>query len=349
MTRSRDLEDRIEAVSRLRGTPPSEEGRALVRDALGGKAGRLVARGAEVAGAWADRALVPDLVRSFERLFGMAESAAAKADAGCGAKTGIVDALGRIGEDPAEGTVPERVFLPGASHRQWESVWGGRVDTAGALRGACAAGLVAWPHPEALVVLADHLADPLADVRASAARSVGRRGQADGVPLLRLRLRLGDEEPRVMGECCRGLLSLAPAASLLLVAELLDAEDEELFGEAALALGESRLPGACDALCGAWRITFGRERRRVLLAALAALRREEAVGFLLRRVEEEASDVACDAVEVLAAYAGEAELRARVAAAVQRAADDALTRCFDANFGPDEQAGAGGRPRARAE
>jgi HEAT repeat protein len=245
--------------------------------------------------------------------------------------------------------VPERVFLPGARHAQWEAVWGGRVDTAGALRAACGAGLVAWQHPDALVVLADHLADPLPEVRASAARSVGQRDREDGVPLLRLCFRLGDEEPRVIGECARALLALAPSASLPLVVALLAAPDDALFGEAALALGESRLPGACDALCAAWRDTFERERRRVLLAALGALRREEAFAFLLQRVEEESSDVAADAVETLAAYAGEEGLRARVAAAVARADDEALTRCFQASSCVRPESGGGGHPPGGAE
>ena len=326
MTRPHDLETRIQAVARLRDAAPSEEGLALVRTALTDKAGRLAQRGAEVAGVWRATSLVPDLVRAFERLLG----AGAKADPGCGAKTAVVDALGRIGEDLEAGAagVADRVFLAGAAHEQWEAVWGGRTDTAGGLRAACAAGLTAWHHAEAPLVLADHLADPLAEVRAAAARSLRDRDREDGVPLLRLRLRLGDEEPPVLGECARALLALAPSSSLPLVAALLEAEDDEVFGEAALALGESRLPGACDALCVAWRDTFDHERRKLLLAALGALRREEAVSFLLRRVEEEASDLACAAVSALAAYVGEDGLRARLGAAVEAADDEAVTRCF---------------------
>ena len=349
MTRARDLEDRIGAVARLRGAPASDPGRALVRAALSAKAGRLAARGAEVAGAWEEPALVPDLVRAFERFLGLSEAAAAKADPGCGAKTALVDALGRIGEEPPEGTVPERVFLPGAGHVQWESVWGGRVDTAGALRAACGAGLVAWPHPDALVVLADHLADPQADVRRGrgaqrgATRSGGRRAPAAPAPQAGRRGCARDRRVR------RALLALAPAASLPLVTAFLEAEDDALFGEAALALGESRLSGACDALCAAWQRTFARERRRVLLAALGALRREEALAFLLRRIEEEAPDLACDALEALSAYGGEATLRVRVQAAVARTDDDTLSRCFDATFGTGCESDVGGQPPHGAE
>lgn len=345
MTQSRDSESRIQAVARLRGAEPSEEGRVRVREALAAKVGRLVARGAEVAGAWEDATLVPDVIRAFERLLG----AGAKADPGCAAKTALVDALGRIGEESFEGTVPDRVFLPGSRHEQWEAVWGGRTDTAGPLRAACAAGLAAWNHPAALEVLADHLADPEAEVRASAARSVGRRGREDGAPLLRLRLRMGDEDPRVVGECARALLGLAAGGSLSLVAALLEVDDDALFGEAALALGESRLPGACDALCRAWSQTFETDRRKVLLAALGALRREEGVAFLLRRVEEEAPDLACGAIEVLAAYAGGEVLRGRVAAAVERSGDDALPRCFEAAFGDPPLKDDGGYPPGAAE
>lgn len=328
MTRAEALEAKIAAVARLRDAAPSEAGGRQVRDALGERSGRMILRGAQVALAWREAALVPDLLRSFERLIG----AGAKIDPGCVAKTALVDALGAIGEEELDGDLCERVFLPGARHQQWEPVRGGRVDTAGALRAACAAGLEAWHHPRTLEVLADHLADPLGDVRVEAARSIARRGREDGAPLLRLRLGMGDEVAAVIGECCRALLAVAPGSSLDLVAARLETQDDEAFGEVALALGESRAAGAADALIGTWRQTFDLGRRQVLLAAVAALRSEEGISFLLRRVAEEAPDLASEAVTVLAAYAADSALRARVAAAVETSGDEAVSRCFTATF-----------------
>lgn len=316
-------------MSRLRETGPSARGQEQVRDALRAKVGRLIQRGAQVARVWQDVELVPELVRAFQRLLG----AGSKVDPGCVAKTAIVDALGAIGEEGEPGELCDRVFLPGARYEQWEPVHGGRVDTAGPLRAACAAGLEAWHHPRVLEVLADHLADPLTEVRVEAARSIARRGREDGAPLLRLRLGIGDEDAIALGECCRALLALAPGPSLGLVAARLETSDDEVFGEVALALGASRRPGAVDALVGAWRREFDVERRQLLLAAVGALRSEEGIAFLLRRVVEEAPDLACEALSVLGTYAADEGVRARAIAAVEEAEDEAVARCFRATFG----------------
>jgi hypothetical protein len=77
-----------------------------------------------------------------------------KSDPGCRAKVEIARALYELGEDPAA------VFPRGVRHRQMEPVFGGREDTAAELRCVCALGLVRLQSPDALVELAELLADP---------------------------------------------------------------------------------------------------------------------------------------------------------------------------------------------
>jgi hypothetical protein len=58
---------------------------------------------------------------------------------------------------------------------------------------------------------------------------------------LRLKVKIGDGDPQVLSECFMGLLKLALAQSLPLVAEFFDRHEAQVCAMAALALGESHL------------------------------------------------------------------------------------------------------------
>ena len=86
----------------------------------------------------------------------------------------------------------------------------------------------------------------------------------------------------------------------------------EVCEEAALSLGASRQPEAFPPLrewCG--RIVVA-ARRRMGLRAMALLRREEALGFLLEQVREGPGRAAAEAIEALADLRGDERLMARV-------------------------------------
>jgi hypothetical protein len=315
----RKLEDVFAALAEARKDPTSAASLAELRQALAGKSPHAAAKAAKIAGGSEVTAVVPELLAAFDRFF-------EEADPGCSAKAAIADALYRIGHDD---TAP---FLRGIGHVQMEPVFGGRVDTAVDLRGSCALGLSRMGHRDALLYLADLLADPLPPARISAARAIAYRGGEDGAPLLRLRALLGDEEPAVVSECLGALLRISPR-SVEFVASFLRARGPEVAEAAALALGESRLAAAFEALRGWSRDVAGTPLERAAFLALASLRREEALDLLLGIVREGSLRSAERAVEALGLYRGDDALRSRVEDAVRSRDERVLREAMEEAFG----------------
>jgi hypothetical protein len=171
------------------------------------------------------------------------------------------------------------------------------------------------------------LADPDPAARSGAAIALGLGPSAAAEPLLRYKLLISDAESHVLGDCFRSLLAVSPG-SVSIVAAFLGSADEALGEQAALALGESRLEGAFAALRELAEASLTGSRRRVILLAIALLRRDDAVEWLLGRVAE--GEVA--AVDALGIYRHDASLRARVAAEA-RAKD--VKRAVAAIFGTE--------------
>jgi HEAT repeat protein len=118
-----------------------------------------------------------------------------------------------------------------------------------------------------------------------------------------------------MGECFAGLLRVEPAKSLAFVAAFLDAEQEAIAEAAALALGDARLESAFAVLRDAFERPHSRALRRTLLLAIALLRREPAIDFLLELVRTAEGPTSADAVAALAMYDQDPKLRERLESA----------------------------------
>jgi len=318
MPKSRALEDTLAVLNRLRDDPTSAAALAQLRQALAGKSSHAAAKAAQIAGEFEISALVSDLVAAFERFM----VNPVKSDPNCRAKAAIADALYRIGHDD------EGVFLRGIHHRQMEPVYGGRVDTAIDLRAASALGLVRMNYADALVELADLLADPEPRVRAAAAQAIAYSGSDHGVPLLRLKVLSGDDDSSVISECLAGLLRLAPASSLLFTARLLDSSNASVSEAAALALGGSRLPEAFGVLRQWWERTADVALRRTALLAIAMLRRDEPLDFLVSLIAEENGPTAREAIAALAMYRHDDTVRQRVRDCIDRRKDVDLRAAF---------------------
>lgn len=284
------LEDRLAELDALRGDPQSAATEKSLRHALGLKNSFIVARSAELAGDFEHSSLNDALVSAFDRLI----EAGDEADKGCRAKTAVVDALQKL--NAAE----DRVFLSGANHVQMEPVWGGRVDTAGGLRSASAIGLVRMNHPDSLLILADLLADNEPGVRSDAARTLAYRGAADGLPLLRMRVRVGDEEPNVITESLLAMLQLDGRGSSDFIEEVF--VDPTMAESAALAVGHSRTPEGFNRLRSWWNQTQDKDLRKTIVLAIAMLRSDDATAHLITQVGQGRYDDACDAVDALAIY-----------------------------------------------
>jgi HEAT repeat protein len=325
MPRRDPLREALARLNEVRQDPSSGPSLAELRRVLSRESSHAVAKAARISGEAGLETLAPDLVAAFHRL----RKGPARTDPGCTAKTSAVEALLRLEHED------EDVFLRGIRHVQMEPVHGGRVDTAVDLRSACAFGLARTSSPAVLVELAELLADPEPPARVSAARAIGSHGRAEGVPLLRHKVRAGDEEPRVLTECLLALLHLDPAGSLPFVARLLDASpDPRRFPGgasecAAIALGESRLEEAFTVLRDWLPEALARGMGSTALRALASLRRDAAVDYLLSLVRDAEPPVAREAVAALAVQGDESlQARVREAASERPAVAEALGRAF---------------------
>jgi len=328
MSKRPTLEDRLAELDALRDGPQADATEKALRHALGLKNSFIVARAAELAGEFELSELSVALVSAFNRLI----DAGHEADKGCRAKTAVVVALQKInaGED--------RVFLRGAKHVQMEPVWGGRVDTAGGLRNASAIGLVRMNHPQSLLVLADLLADADPGVRSDAARTLAYRGAADGLPLLRMRVRIGDDEPNVLTECLLAMLQLDARGSLDYAQEVF--ADPAMAESAALAVGQSRLPEGLDRLRQWWNQTQGKDLRKTIVLAIAMLRSDEATAYLIAQVGQGRYDDACDAVDALAIYRHDDTIVQRVMEAAKSHEDaDLLDHALNSFQNPSDNDG----------
>jgi HEAT repeat protein len=292
MAGKRALEEKLAALHALRANPTTDAAIAALRQALAGKSNHLVAEAARIVGESEIAQLEPDLVRAFERFL----VDPLKTDKGCRAKAAIAEALYRIG------STREELFLQGVRHVQLEPAYGGREDTAAKLRGVCALGLVRANYPHVMVELAHLLADQESDARIAAARAIAYAQQDAGVPLLHFKALSGDQDPQVMLACFDALLRLSPELSLLFVAGFLRCDDLAVGEAAAMALGESRIEEALGFLVAAWEEVLDLDFRRTVLVAIALLRHEEAIAFLLSLLAAGSPAAASAAVEALGMY-----------------------------------------------
>jgi hypothetical protein len=253
--------------------------------------------------------LIPDLAAAFDRFL----TNPSKTDPNCHAKNAIADALYRLNASADE------VFLRGIRHIQLEPVWGGQVDTAPKLRGTCAMGLVRMHYADMMTELADLLADAEIPARIAAARAIAYSGNEAGAPLLRLRSLAGDE-PEVIAECVIALIKLTPQSALSFAARFLTTPPAQLSAQTqellALAIGESRLPGAFDLLKSWWGRQANLELRTTALLSIAMLRSDESIEFLLSLIKKGRALDAKDAIAALRLYQQDKGLWERVEAAV---------------------------------
>lgn len=325
MAKSRKLDDALALLRQTHADPTTPASIAILRQILSGKLSVAIAQAAKQVATAGLTALIPDLVAAFDTLM----VSPADRDPGCLGKTAIADALYRLEYRD------EQLFLAGVHHIQMEPVWGGQEDKAGALRGACALGLVRMNYERMMVELADLLADPLMEVRIAAARAIAYSNDPSGIPLLRLRVNVGDV-PAVVSECFVALLQLDAAGSLPLVQSFLqpptragDATPPSmaLAEAAAMAIAEARLPEALTILQTWWRQVRAPDLRQSGLLAIALLRQDAAIDFLVSLIAEGSYQDAKDAVQALSLYRSDQALWHRVGQASEARPEP--------NFNPD--------------
>jgi len=295
------LEVQLDRLADLRRQSPTPETRAEVAQYLAAKSNLVAAKAARIAGEWQAEDLIPELAAAFDRFLVKPETT----DKRCAAKIEILKALCRLDyPSPA-------LFLRGIHHVQLEPGWGGSADTAAEVRALSAIGLAQTGHPDALEEILPLLLDPERDARIGAVRALAASGAAGGALLLRFKALQGDD-PEVLGECFAALLRLDPARSLAFVSRFLDHASQSLAESAALALGESRLEEAFDVLRAALDGPGGAGIRRSLLLAIALLRRESAIDYLLDLVQNGNAGLSAGAAEALSTYRDDPKLQERL-------------------------------------
>ncbi len=286
------MEASLERLADIRRNPDAPGAVEGLRSIIAGKHSHAVATAADIVAEAHIESLQPELVAAFDRLM----QQPVKLDPGCRAKAAIAQTLQQL--DAYE----DELYLQGVRHVQMEPVYKGQQDTATALRGACARGLVHTNHPDALTILAELLADPESPARLAAARAIAYQGSSFALPLLRLKILSGDAEIEVITECMVAMLRISADSSVEFVARFLWAGDAPTAEAAALALGESRAPEALPVLQRWWREVDDPDLARMGLLSIALLHSDEAIEYLLSLIREQAGPIVREAIAAFEIY-----------------------------------------------
>jgi HEAT repeat protein len=201
------------------------------------------------------------------------------------------------------------------------------------LRACSAIALAGRRHRAVLTDLTPLLVDPAAHVRTAAAQAIAAAGRPEGQLLLRLKVLTGDRDPDVIMECFSALLQLGRGEALEFVAGYLRSAEETVKEAAALALGGSRLSGAFEALRRQWTPGLDAEFAGVLLMAMASLRSDAAMDFLLGLIRDGNLRTASAAITALKVAKSDARVRTRIEVILSERGEARLREVLAREFG----------------
>ncbi len=309
-----------ELASGSQETATAEHVQTLQRG-LEAQSNAIVAKAAELVAKFNADQLVPDLCRAFDRFMGNA----IESDKHCLAKTAIVKALHTMRSNQPQ------VFLLGMTCYWQARPREGQRDEAARLRVASIVAHGELGNRSELEPLIDLLVDPVSEVRHAAVQAVSAMGGREGKLVIRLKARIGDDNPGVMEQCFAGLLD-EDGRHTPFVASFLDSADDAIRVSAAFALAESGDKSALEILVSSWKRTKDAQSKRDLLVAISIIRNEQARQFLCSLIADGGED-AKGAISALAAYRSNPDVRLQVEQEVLRAADLHLRRFFQGKFG----------------
>ncbi len=309
------IKEAFQKITKLRDEGNSPEAVIELKTIVEKQSGMVVAKAAPLIAEWYETALCDDLERCFYRL---SENGADR-DPQCWGKVAIIKALhDLLWQDSG-------VYISGCKTVQLEPVRGGYEDSAVSLRIASIEALMQRAVTDTTVlmeILADLIADDSRRVRAEAVRA-SIYGPAEIVgPMLRLKIRIGDEDARVLGNCFDALLAKVPSqASVDLVSGFLFEEDEILAAEAMASLASSSLPEAIQKVTSNYDEFEDEQLQRILLTSLGASPAQEAVEFLYLCLEKDLPDAKW-ALTALEPKLHNDEIREKVNTILDRRDDD---------------------------
>jgi len=284
----------------------------MLRKALSDRSNLVVAEAAKSTGELHLSDLLPNLLAAFDRLF----DDVLKSDPKCWGKTAIVKALTELDHSDSA------PFLRGSRHIQMEPVYGGREDSAVHLRANCFLALVQCTDLtrfEVLCHLVDAMSDPADPVRIEAIRALNQLGGDESVLLLRLKAKVGDRRPLIVGHVFDALLNMERDRAVPFVAHYLKSADEEVRDEAALALGAARLNSALSVLIEYWKNARSERFAEVILRAVSSARMPEAIEFLVVVLKTGTPRQSAGAAEALRIHSDSTDIQAMIEKAKQNA------------------------------
>jgi HEAT repeat protein len=318
--RSDRTRDEIDALREVQSLGP-DEARDVLSSSLLSPSNLVVARAAEIVGNIEIRELADELIRTYER---MAEDPFER-DKGCLAMKATLGALSALEADAGD------VYLHAVHHVQFDNgtFAGDPVDSAAELRSAAAQALVKTEHPQALEEIAPLLFDETS-VRMAAARALRAASSHSATLLLRMSLLKGEKDPEVCFECFSGLLDFS-GDSMGYVASFLGHEDVTVASMAALAIGDYGAPEALEVLKAAWHEQTNPDLREAILNAIASIRSDDAMDFLIGLVAGETMS-AIGALGVLSRFSADVSLAERVRDAAETGNRRPVISTFQALF-----------------
>ena len=299
--RSRQTQDRIQAVKSLANLEPSER-QALLLEALADKSPYVAALAAEALGDQADHRAALAMTEQF----GVLCEDGTSRDPGCHIRANLAFSLGRLEYSPASD-----MLRLGIRTVQIEAVGGVPFDTAAHLRANCALALAQIHDPEcvrdiALLLFdrsgfARQAIDPTVKMepRKAAARALSLTGSLQArLPLTLKLVHPENEEPEVLQECMQALVELEDPYALQVLEPYLRHTDRRLAAYSALMIAQSQQPGAAMLLAGAVE-QFSGDTLKAVVLALATVRDPEAYDQLHRLAQSDREAVRLAVIDAL--------------------------------------------------
>jgi hypothetical protein len=317
------LKDALQKLQELSSQEVSSESIAALQAVLKKQGGIVVAKAADLAAQWNAESLTTDLVGAFERL----SKDGLKRDPQCWGKTAIIKAMYDLAWQDS------KLFIWGCKTMQLEPIYGGKQDSAVSLRIVSLQALVQLPVSDTgtvMSILADLLADPSHKVRSEAARACIYCQPELVRHLLRLKIRVGDAEPRVLGACFDSLLLLDSSNEAInLVLEYTTSEREVLQSEALASLASSSLPEAITEVTTLYPALSDLQVKRIVLTSLGISSTREAFDFLYDRLTKGDAHEVKWALTALTSKRHDEERKSLIANEVTKRNDDVLLTIFE--------------------
>lgn len=323
MSKRDKVAESLDAIAALRTEADLATLTAALRMHLASSTGAVIEKAVRLIREKKIDTLGAELAAAFDRLL----PGGAKSDPTSAAKFQIISAGVELGGLESD------TYLAAIHHVQMEGSFGPPVDTARAMRGQAAFGLLNVKYRDALYEIAELLDDrerdgSITDARRGGIRALGTVvGEASAV-MLRLTARRYARDADTLAEIFASLNAIEAGKSFDFIASFLG-DGDDVGAMAALALAESRQPRAAEVLIKAWH-AYGQhaDDPQAFLTALSMTRKPDAIELLVDRVANGRSREAAAAIDALRLHRGDDTLQVRLRQIVDTRADPALQKAF---------------------